>query len=272
MELKNKVFLITGGASGLGQACAERFIKNGAKVVILDFNEKKGIALALSLGDQARFVKADVTNEDDVKSAIKVALSELGGIRGAICCAGIGTAEKIVNKEGKPHSLKNFTKTIEVNLIGTFNVIRLVAAAIVEQGESKDQKSGAAQKQSPKTQSPNESGVFIATASIAAFEGQWGQSAYAASKGGIVSMTLPIARELSPMGMRMMTIAPGIFETPMLAGLPDEVRDSLGKMVPFPSRLGDPAEFAALAQHIVENEMLNGTVIRLDGAMRMQPR
>lgn len=256
MLLSGKVFLITGGASGLGRACAERFIAAGAKVVLVDYNEETGSASARALGGNARFARTNVASEEDVQKAVDLAIAEFGSLHGAICCAGIGTAEKVLNKEGKPHSLKGFSKTIEVNLIGTFNVIRLAAAAMASFAPD----------------SGGERGVFVTTASIAAFEGQWGQAAYAASKGGIVAMTLPMARELAPLGMRVMTIAPGIFDTPMLAGLPDNVRASLGQQVPFPSRLGDPAEFASLAQHIVENPMLNGTVIRLDGALRMAPR
>lgn len=256
MQLQGKTFLVTGGASGLGRACAERFVQAGAKVVIVDFNEEAGTAAALALGSSVRFARANVASEEDVRKAVDLARAELGGLHGAICCAGIGTAEKVINKEGKPHSLQGFAKTIEVNLVGTFNVIRLAAAAIAPSAPD----------------AGGERGVFIATASIAAFEGQWGQSAYAASKGGIVAMTLPMARELAPLGMRVMTIAPGIFDTAMLGSLPDNVRASLGAQVPFPSRLGDPAEFAALAQHIVENPMLNGSVIRLDGALRMGPR
>jgi NAD(P)-dependent dehydrogenase (short-subunit alcohol dehydrogenase family) len=256
MNLKNKTFLVTGGASGLGHACAERLVSQGANVVILDYNEEKGQKAASALGSSARFAKTNVASEADVQKAVDLAIKDFGSLHGAICCAGIGTAEKIVNKEGKPHGLASFSKTIEVNLIGTFNVLRLAAAAIAPRAPD----------------AGGERGVFITTASIAAFEGQWGQSAYAASKGGIVAMTLPMARELAPLGIRVMTIAPGIFDTPMLAGLPDNVRASLGQQVPFPSRLGDPAEFAALAQHIVENPMLNGTVIRLDGSLRMGPR
>lgn len=256
MFLKDKTFLVSGGASGLGRACAERFVAQGARVVILDYNEEAGQKAARDLGASARFARTNVASEADVQKSVDLAISEFGSLHGAICCAGIGTAEKIVNKEGKPHGLASFSKTIEVNLIGTFNVLRLAAAAIAPRLPD----------------SGGERGVFITTASIAAFEGQWGQSAYAASKGGIVAMTLPMARELAPLGIRVMTIAPGIFDTPMLAGLPDNVRASLGQQVPFPSRLGDPAEFAALAQHIVENPMLNGTVIRLDGSLRMGPR
>ena len=224
--------------------------------MILDYNEEAGKTAAQDLGPLARFSRTNVASEEDVKKAIDAAVTHFGALHGAICCAGIGIAEKVLNKEGKPHSLASFSKTIEVNLIGTFNVIRLTAAAIAP----------------GQPDAGGERGVFIATASIAAFEGQWGQSAYAASKGGIVAMTLPIARELAPLGMRMMTIAPGIFNTAMLGSLPENVKISLGAQVPFPSRLGEPHEFAALAQHIVENPMLNGTVIRLDGALRMAPR
>jgi NAD(P)-dependent dehydrogenase (short-subunit alcohol dehydrogenase family) len=256
MQLKDKVFLVTGGASGLGRACAELFVAQGARVVIVDYNAETGAAAAKALGQGARFAQANVVSEEDVQKAVDLALSEFGALHGAVCCAGIGTAEKVVSKEGKPHSLKGFAKTIEVNLVGTFNVIRLAAAAI------------AAKKAEPGA----EAGVFIVTASIAAFEGQLGQTAYAASKGGIVAMVLPMARELAPLGMRVMAIAPGIFDTPILAGLSENVRASLGQQVPFPSRLGDPREFAQLAGQIVENPMLNGTVIRLDGALRMAAR
>ena len=256
MKLQGKCFLVTGGASGLGRACADRFVSGGASVVILDYNEEKGAAAARELGARARFIKTNVASSDDVQAAVDLAVREFGALHGAICCAGVGTSEKVLNKEGKPLPLANFSKTIEINLIGSFNVIRLAAEKIA--------------KQEP--DAGKERGVFVLTASVAAFEGQWGQSAYAASKGGIVAMTLPIAREFAPLGIRVMTIAPGIFDTPMVAGLPEKVRDALGEMVPFPSRLGAPDEFASMAQHIVENSMLNGTVIRLDGAIRMAPR
>jgi NAD(P)-dependent dehydrogenase (short-subunit alcohol dehydrogenase family) len=256
MILKDKVFLVTGGASGLGHACDKRFVARGARAVILDYNEDAGKKAAAALGPQARFARANVASEEEVQKAVELAIREFGSLHGAICCAGVGTPEKVLNKEGKPHALSSFAKTIEINLVGTFNVIRLAAAALAKQEPGEG----------------GERGVFVATSSIAAFEGQWGQAAYSASKGGIVAMTLPIARELAPLGIRVMTIAPGLFDTPLLAGLPENVRASLGEQVPFPSRLGYPDEFAATAQHIVENPMLNGSVIRLDGAMRMGPR
>jgi NAD(P)-dependent dehydrogenase (short-subunit alcohol dehydrogenase family) len=252
MQLQSKGVLITGGASGLGAACARLFVQAGAKVVIADFNSETGTDLAKELGDSVRFVKTNVVEEADVQRAVQTAVDTFGGLHVAINCAGIGIAEKVLGKEG-PASLAAFTRVIQVNLIGTFNAIRLAAAAMA-------------------TNQPNEGGergVIINTASIAAFESQIGQAAYSASKGGVVSMTLPIARELARHGIRVMTIAPGLFDTPLLAGLPEPARVALGQQVPFPPRLGRPDEYAALARHIVENEMLNGEVIRLDGALRM---
>jgi NAD(P)-dependent dehydrogenase (short-subunit alcohol dehydrogenase family) len=252
MQLQNKGVLITGGASGLGAACARLFVQAGAKVVIADFNSETGTDLAKELGDSVRFVKTNVVEETDVQRAVQTAVDAFGGLHVTINCAGIGTAERVLGKDG-PGSLASFTRVIQVNLIGTFNSIRLAAAAMA-------------------TNQPNEGGergVIINTASAAAFEGQIGQAAYSASKGGIVSMTLPIARELARHGIRVMTIAPGLFDTPLLAGLPEPARVALGQQVPFPPRLGRPNEYAALAKHIVENEMLNGEVIRLDGALRM---
>jgi NAD(P)-dependent dehydrogenase (short-subunit alcohol dehydrogenase family) len=224
----------------------------GAKVAIADLNRAGGEALAAELGARTRFVHADVTDEASVQHAINTAQNALGTLHGAVLCAGIGVAEKVLGKAG-PHSLTAFTKVINVNLVGTFNVIRLVAAVLAQAPPS----------------AGGERGVIVATASVAAFDGQIGQAAYSASKGGVVAMTLPIARELARFGIRVMTIAPGIFDTPLLAGLPEPARQSLGQQVPFPPRLGRPEEFAALVRHIVENEMLNGEVIRLDGALRM---
>ena len=252
MTITNKTFLITGGASGLGLATAQMIVDNGGYAVLLDINATAGEAAQQQLGPNARFVQTDVTNEDSVLNAISVARSQFGGLNGAVNCAGIGPAERVVGKNG-PHSLASFTKTITVNLIGTFNVIRLVSAVL----------------QTNEPDSTGERGVLISTASVAAFDGQIGQAAYSASKGGIVGMTLPIARELARFGIRVMTIAPGLFETPLLAGIPEEARQSLGQQVPFPPRLGQPHEYAALARHILENQMLNGEVIRLDGAIRM---
>ena len=255
MDLKNKGVLVSGGASGLGAACVRRLSAAGARVVIADFNAEVGQRLAQELGDSVRFVHTNVTEEASVAEAVQTAVGELGGLHIAISCAGVATAEKVLGKEG-PLPLGSFSRVIGVNLIGTFNVIRLAAAAM-------------------STNEPNEEGergVIINTASVAAYDGQIGQAAYAASKGGVVGMTLPIARELARYGIRVMTIAPGLFDTPLLAGLPEAARQSLGQQVPFPSRLGQPSEYAALAQHIIENPMLNGEVIRLDGAIRMAPR
>ncbi len=252
MDIDGKTFLISGGASGLGAATAGLLIRNGAKVVIADRDVGAGEAIAAEMGEQAHFAQADVAEEASVQRAVVLAMEAFGGLHGAISCAGIGIPEKMLGDQG-PHSLANFEKVVRVNLTGTFNVTRLAAAAMAE---------GAGGR-------PGERGVIINTASIAAFEGQLGQAAYAASKGGIVSMTLPIARELARYGIRVVTIAPGVFDTPMTASLPDKVRDSLAQQVPFPPRLGRADEDAALVKHIIENEMLNGTVIRLDGAMRM---
>jgi len=253
MELKNSVVLITGGASGLGAASAKMVAAAGGKVVIADLNVAAGEALAAELG--GKFVKCDVSSEADGQAAVGAALAAYGAVHGLINCAGIGPAEKTVGKNG-PHNLAVFTKVITVNLIGTFNMIRLTAAAML--------------KNTPNA--AGERGVIVNTASVAAYDGQIGQAAYSASKGGIVGMTLPIARDLSREGVRVVTIAPGLFLTPLLSGMPQEVQDSLAKQVPFPSRLGRPDEYASLAKHIFENEMLNGETIRLDGAIRMAPR
>lgn len=252
MNLRGKTFLITGGASGLGAATAKVFREAGAHIALLDVNEA-GEGLADEL--QCTFVRTDVTDEDSVRHAVQTALDSYGALHGAVSCAGIGTAGKVLGRKGT-HGLEAFAKVIQVNLIGTFNVIRLAAEAMMNLP----------------AEPHGERGIFINTASVAAFDGQIGQAAYSASKGGIVSMTLPIARELATYGIRVMSIAPGIFDTPMLGQLPDEARASLGAQVPFPKRLGDPLEYAALAKHIVENPMLNGEVIRLDGAIRMAPK
>ncbi len=255
MEINGRTYLVSGGASGLGGATSAMLAQNGANLVIADLNKEKGHALAKELGATVRFVETNVADEEGVRNAVNTAVSTFGSLNGAINCAGIGVAEKTVGKDG-PHSLASFRKVIEVNLIGTFNVIRLAAAQMSLQEPSSD----------------GERGVIINTAAIAAFGGQIGQAAYAASKGGIVGMTLPIARDLARTGIRVVTIAPGLFDTPLLAGLPEDVKKVLGSQVPFPSRLGQPAEFAALAKHIIENVMLNGEVIRLDGALRMPPK
>ncbi|MGA0557321.1 3-hydroxyacyl-CoA dehydrogenase [Larkinella sp. VNQ87] len=259
MQFTNTTALITGGASGLGEATTRLFHAQGANVVILDLNEAKGEALAADLRDRARFIRTDVTSEADVQAAVDLAVQEFGSLQIAVNCAGIGEARKTIGKVGDsygPHSLAVFEKVIKINLIGTFNVIRLAAFAM--------------EKNTPNAE--GERGVIINTASVAAYDGQIGQVAYAASKGGIASLTLPVARDLARTGIRVMTIAPGLFETPLLLGLPEEARLSLGQQVPFPSRLGHPQEYALLAKAIVENPMLNGEVIRLDGAIRMAPK
>lgn len=256
MNINNKTFLVSGGASGLGLATAQIIIENGGKAILADINEVAGAAAMTTLGaDHALFVKTDVTNENSVQNTIEKGINKFGAINGLVNCAGIGPAERVLGRKGI-HRLATFSKTIEVNLIGTFNMIRLAAEAMSknESGEN------------------GERGVIINTASVAAFDGQIGQAAYAASKGGIVAMTLPIAREFARVGIRVVTIAPGIFETPMLMNLSEEIKDSLGAQVPFPSRLGKPAEYATLARQIIENQMLNGEVIRLDGAIRMAPK
>jgi NAD(P)-dependent dehydrogenase (short-subunit alcohol dehydrogenase family) len=255
MQLENKGILVTGGASGLGAACVKLLTQAGAKATIVDLNPETGAALAEELGSAAQFVKTDVTNEADVQAAIKAAIDKFGALHVVINCAGIGVAEKVLGKNG-PGSLASFSKVIQVNLIGTYNVMHLAAAAMAENQPDAE----------------GERGVIINTASVAAFDGQIGQAAYSASKGGIVSMTLPIARELARYGIRVMAIAPGIFDTPLLQNLPESARISLGQQIPFPPRLGRPAEYAALAKHIVENTMLNGEVIRLDGGIRMAAR
>lgn len=254
MQLENKAIFVTGGASGLGAACVRTFTQAGAKAVIVDLNDEAGQDLAKELGSAAIFAKTNVTDENDVQVALKAAVDAFGSLHVVINCAGIGVAERVLTKSG-PSSLASFSKVIQVNLIGTYNVIRLASAIMAEN--------------QPDTE--GERGVIINTASIAAFDGQIGQAAYSASKGGIVSMTLPIARELARYGIRVMTIAPGIFDTPLLGALPESARISLGQQVPFPQRLGRPSEYAALAKHIVENTMLNGEVIRLDGGIRMAP-
>jgi len=255
MQIENHVFLVTGGASGLGAAAARLLVAEGGSVVIADVDRAAGEAIAGELGQAARFAPTDVTSESDGKAAVDLALQAFGHLQGLVNCAGIAPSEKVVGRDG-PHRLDTFAKAVSINLVGTFNMIRLAAAAIAkeEPGEG------------------GERGVIVNTASIAAFDGQIGQAAYAASKGGVVSLTLPIARELARSGIRVVTIAPGIFETPMVAGFPQEVQEALAKNVPFPSRMGRPAEFAALVKHICENTMLNGETIRLDGALRMAPR
>lgn len=253
--MKQVVALVTGGASGLGEACIRRFVGQGAKAVILDRDADRGKALAAELGDSVRYAQADVTSEADVQAAVNLAYETFGGLQVVVNCAGVAWAGRTVSKEG-PHALDLFETVIKINLIGTFNVIRLAAARMSQNAPNAE----------------GERGVIINTASVAAFDGQIGQAAYSASKGGIVGMTLPIARDLSRLGIRVMTIAPGIFETPMVALMSDELKASLSSQIPFPARLGRPSEYAQLAQSIIENPFLNGEVVRLDGAVRMQPK
>ncbi len=255
MDISGKTLIVTGGASGLGRATAEAILAAGGNAVLLDVNADTGTAARLAMGAKARFALADVTSEEQVKAAVDLAVSTFGGLHGVVNAAGIGPAAKVLGRNG-PHPLDLFEKILRINAVGTFNVIRLAVAVI---------------SQNPPTDT-GERGVIVNTASIAAYDGQIGQPAYAASKGAIVAMTLPIAREFAQFGIRVVTIAPGIFDTPLLAGLPEPARVSLGQQVPFPSRLGRPAEYGALVRHIIENEMLNGEVIRQDGALRMAPR
>jgi NAD(P)-dependent dehydrogenase (short-subunit alcohol dehydrogenase family) len=252
MQIKDSVFLIPGGASGLGAATAQHLAAAGASVVLADLNQPAGEKLAASLGAGTRFVIADVTNESQVLQAVDVAVKTFGALHGLVNCAGVAAGERVIGRSG-PHPLQSFSRAININLIGTFNCLRLAAQAMTTNTPNND----------------GERGVIINTASVAAFEGQIGQAAYSASKGGIAAMALPVARELARFGIRVMTIAPGIFDTPMLQGLSEVVRASLGAQAPFPSRLGQPAEYARLAAFIVENPMLNAEVIRLDGALRM---
>jgi len=255
MRFDGQTVLVTGGASGLGGATVDMVVAAGGHAVIVDVNEQTGQAKAASHGARVRFVRTDVTSEDDVQRAVTTAVREFGGLHGVVNAAGIAVAERVLPKDGV-QPLAHFARTIQINLIGTFNVIRLAAVAMANNEPTPG----------------GERGVIVNTASVAAFDGQIGQAAYSASKGGIVGMTLPIAREFARMGIRVMTIAPGTFDTPLLAGLPDAARESLAQQVPFPSRLGRPDEYAALVRHIFENEMLNGEVIRLDGAIRMAPK
>lgn len=255
-SLKGMVGIVTGGASGLGRATVERLVKQGASAVILDLPSSEGANIAKELGEHCAFAPADVTSENDVKNAMTLAKEKFGRLDIAVNCAGIAVAVKTYNmKKDIPHSLEDFQRVINVNIAGTFNIIRL-AAGLMGKNEPDDD---------------GHRGVVVNTASVAAFDGQVGQAAYSASKGGIVGMTLPIARDLAPMGIRVVTIAPGLFATPLLATLPEKVRTFLARQVPFPSRLGNPEEYAHLVQTIIENPMLNGEIIRLDGAIRMQP-
>lgn len=255
MQIAHSTFIVSGGASGLGEATVRHLIAHGGKVVIADLNDMAGRTLARELGDNTVFTQVNVTSERDAAAAVEIAREEFGALHGVINCAGIAPGERVVGKAG-PHALESFARVIQVNLIGSFNLLRLAADTMAKQPPNEE----------------GERGVIINTASVAAFDGQIGQAAYAASKAGVVGMTLPIARELARFGIRVMTIAPGIFETAMMAGMSPVIRASLEATVPFPSRLGRPSEYAQLVQSIIENPMLNGEVIRLDGAIRMAPK
>lgn len=255
MNIANRVFLISGGGSGLGAAVARDLVAEGAKVVLADINDDAGASLAAELGPVACFVHTDVTQGEDAERAVRTAVETFGALHGLVTCAGIAPGEKVLGSKGA-HRLETFSRAVAINLIGVFNMLRVSAEAMAKNPPEAD----------------GERGVIVNTASIAAFDGQIGQAAYAASKAGVVGLTLPVARELAAHGIRVVTVAPGIFETPMMAGFRQEVKDSLGQSVPFPSRLGKPPEFAALVKHIVTNVMLNGEVIRLDGALRMAAR
>jgi NAD(P)-dependent dehydrogenase (short-subunit alcohol dehydrogenase family) len=254
MQIDQNVFIVTGGASGLGGAVSQMIAANGGKLVVADVDADKGESMARQLGAAAQFIRCDVTNEQDAKAAVDAA-GAVGPLRGLINCAGVAIGEKTVGKDG-PHALPSFARVVGINLIGTFNMIRVAADAMSKLDPTRD----------------DERGVLINTASVAAYDGQIGQAAYAASKAGVVGMTLPIARDLARQGIRCVTIAPGLFATPMLLGMPQEVQDALGKQPPYPSRLGRPDEYAALAKHVIENVMLNGETIRLDGAIRLPPK
>ncbi len=252
MQIQDRTFIVTGGGSGLGAATARLLVEAGGYALLADVDAAAGASSARSLGARAAFVHTDVTAPDAVQQAVDAARDRFGGLHGVVNCAGIAIAKKTLGRAG-PHDLESFVRVVQVNLVGTFNVIRLAAAAMAENTPTDD----------------GERGVIVNTASIAAFEGQMGQAAYAASKGGVAGLTLPVARDLARNGIRVVTIAPGLFETPMLAGLPEEARASLAQQVPFPPRLGRPAEYALLVRQIVENPMLNGAILRLDGALRM---
>jgi len=255
MKLDGSVFVITGASSGLGSATSRMVVENGGRVLLADVNAEAGAKLEAELAGAGAFARTDVTDEASAKAAIAVALDRFGKVDGLVNCAGVAPGERVVGRDG-PHVLASFERTIAINLTGTFNMIRLAAEAMARNEPDAE----------------GERGLVVNTASVAAYDGQIGQAAYSASKAGVAGMTLPVARELARFGIRVMTIAPGIFETPMVLGMTQEVQDSLGRMVPFPPRLGRPAEYAALVKHIAENTMLNGEVIRLDGAIRMAPK
>lgn len=258
MHIEKNSFLVTGGASGLGEAVVRAIVAQGGNVVIADLNESVGQALVNELGDQARFVRCDITNGDDVQAAVDVAEKAFGGLQGSVNCAGIAVVQKLLDRDNNPADLESFSRGVNINLVGSFNVARLVAASIAKRvaNDSSDENN-------------IDQGVIINTASIAAFDGQVGQASYSSSKAGVVGLTLPLARELARHGIRVMTIAPGVFATPMMQSIPEKAREQLEASVPYPKRLGNPAEFAKLVTHIIDNAYLNGEVIRLDGAIRM---
>ena len=258
MQIEKHSFLVTGGASGLGASVARAIVEQGGNVVIADLNESAGQSLVAELGDNARFVRCDVTSGDEVQAAVDMAEKEFGGLQGSINCAGIAVVQKLLDRENNPADLESFSRGVNINLVGSFNVARLVAASIAKRvaNDSSVEKN-------------SDQGVIINTASIAAFDGQVGQASYSSSKAGVVGLTLPLARELARHGIRVMTIAPGVFATPMMDSIPEKAREQLESGVPYPKRLGNPNEFAKLAVHIIDNAYLNGEVIRLDGAIRM---
>ena len=261
MQIEQHSFLVTGGASGLGESVVRAIVAQGGKVVIADLNESAGQALVDELGHNARFVRCDITSGDEVQAAVDMAEKEFGGLQGSINCAGIAVVQKLLDRENNPADLESFSRGVNINLVGSFNVARLVAASIA--------KRVAASKSAEVNAVNTDNGVIINTASIAAFDGQVGQASYASSKAGVVGLTLPLARELSRHGIRVMTIAPGVFATPMMETIPEKAREQLEAGVPYPKRLGNPNEFAKLVMHIIDNAYLNGEVIRLDGAIRM---
>lgn len=261
MQVRNNSFLVTGGASGLGEAVVRGINNQGGNVVIADLNMEAGQALVDELGDKVRFIRCDVTCSDEVHAAVNLAENEFGSLHGSINCAGIAVVQKLLDRENNPSSLEDFSRGVNINLIGSFNVARLVAASIAKRVAAKVAQSD--------TEQNADQGIIINTASIAAYDGQVGQASYASSKAGVVGLTLPLARELARYGIRVMTIAPGIFATPMMNSIPEKAREQLESVVPYPKRLGDPNEFAKLVLHIIDNAYLNGEVIRLDGAIRM---
>ncbi len=258
MQIEQHSFLVTGGASGLGEAVVRAIVAQGGKVVIADLNESAGQALVDELSDHARFVRCDITSGDDVQAAVATAEKEFGGLQGSINCAGIAVVQKLLDRENNPAELEAFSRGVNINLVGSFNVARLVAASIAKRVATK-----------PSNEANMDNGIIINTASIAAFDGQVGQASYSSSKAGVVGLTLPLARELARHGIRVMTIAPGVFATPMMETIPEKAREQLEASVPYPKRLGNPSEFAKLVLHIIDNAYLNGEVIRLDGAIRM---